>query len=69
MSETELREFVKDLKNDIKELSISFRKFQLKTTTEIAVMKMENKSSAKLWGLIGGAIPVCIGLGIWAIKG
>ena len=41
------------------------------TDLRISVAKLDTQFKAKfsLWGLIGGAIPVVIILGIWLIKG
>ena len=36
-----------------------------KMSNDIIVLNVK----AGLWGLLGGAIPVLIGLGIWALKG
>jgi len=36
-----------------------------KVLTEIALLKVKSG----VWGLLGGAIPVAIGLGLWLLKG
>ncbi len=35
---------------------------------QVAIMNIKQKASMTLYGAIGSAIPVAVGLGIWAIK-
>lgn len=57
-----------DLKEGSKGLRVVYE--GLRDELQLARMEIERlKVKAGIWGLIGGAVPVVIGLGIWALRG
>ena len=76
-----VREYVQELKNEFKKFSDDYHAEILKIWQEIVkiqeqikTMKEEQKKQAKMWGIIGGAIPASITILIglffyWMSKG
>jgi len=69
-----IREYVNELKNDYKEFNKEYHTEILKVWGEIIriqerlrTMDEDQKKQAKMWGLIGGAIPASITLAIGMI--
>ena len=46
----------------------AFEDFRLAMSIDVALIKQKNGTSARMWGLFGGALPVLIGLGIWFMR-
>lgn len=61
---TEYRKLVLKELEDLNVEAIESRKDNIKIREEIAALKVK----AGVWGMMGGAIPVIIGLIIWIIK-
>ena len=55
---------LENLNKGLKELSIKVSKMEI----QAAIMSTKQKATMTLYGAIGSAIPVVVGLGIWAIK-
>jgi len=61
---TEYRRLVLKELEDLNTAVDSVRAEQTKIREEIATLKVKSG----IWGLIGGAIPVAIGLALWLLK-
>jgi len=75
-----IRDYIKDLKSDHNDFSKEYHSEILKVWQEIVriqekieAMREEQKKQAKMWGLIGGAIPAAVTLTVsflvnWLLK-
>lgn len=55
---------LKDQDEDLKQLTKEIHQLRI----SVEVLKNEMKIKSGIWGMLGGLIPVLIGLGIWALK-
>ena len=54
--------------NKIDEVLAALNEFKLDISTEVAILKVKTKTSARMWGLLGGGIPILIGISAWYLK-
>lgn len=59
----ELKQILEETRSDVREIRTSINNFMIKTTADVASLKVKSG----VWGVLGGCIPVVVGLGVWAI--